>query len=78
MYLPNLTADADTGLGAWTDEQVIMAIRQGVRPDGRSLAPVMAWASRSRLSDEDALAIAAYLRSVCITLLPAVTQFPEL
>jgi hypothetical protein len=35
-----LTPDRDTGLGAWTDEQIMPAIRTGQRPDRRMLVPV--------------------------------------
>jgi mono/diheme cytochrome c family protein len=37
----NLTPDKETGLGNWTDDQVISAITAGIRPDGRRLAPIM-------------------------------------
>jgi mono/diheme cytochrome c family protein len=37
----NLTPDKETGLGDWTDDQIIAAITAGVRPDGRRLAPIM-------------------------------------
>jgi len=61
---PNLTPDSATGLGSWTEEQIVAAIRTGKRPDGRVLAPVMPWMSLARLTDADALAIAAYLKSL--------------
>jgi len=35
FYGPNLTPDKATGLGGWTDAQIIAAFRTGVRPDGR-------------------------------------------
>jgi len=40
---PNLTPDKETGLGNWTDAQVLTALQTGVRPDGRVLAPIMPW-----------------------------------
>ncbi len=43
FYPPNLTSDRETGLGAWSDADIIRAVRTGVRPDGRVLAPVMPW-----------------------------------
>jgi mono/diheme cytochrome c family protein len=61
---PNLTPDKETGLGKWSDAQVIAAIRTGVRPDGRILAPVMPWRQLSVLTDQDARALVAYLRSL--------------
>jgi mono/diheme cytochrome c family protein len=60
----NLTPDPETGLGNWTDEQIITAVRTGMRPDGRMLAPFMPYANFSKFSDEDAQAIVAYLRSL--------------
>ena len=61
---PNLTPDKETGLGGWTDAQVIAAIRAGVRPDGRILAPVMPWRQLSVMTDQDARSLVAYLRSL--------------
>jgi len=61
---PNLTPDKATGLGNWTDEQIVAAIRTGKTPDGRELSPVMPWPGFSHLSDQDALAIAAFLKSL--------------
>ena len=61
---PNLTPDKETGLGAWSDQQIGTAITTGVRPDGRVLAPMMPWRGLSHLTPSDALAIAAYLKSL--------------
>jgi len=62
-YAANLTPDS-TGLGAWSEEQIVTAIRTGNRPDGRQLAPIMPWMNLAHLTDEDAHAIAAYLKSL--------------
>lgn len=64
VYPTNLTADEETGLGRWTDQEIIRAIRQGKSRDGRDLVPIMPWPSYSVLSDADVKAIVAYLRSV--------------
>jgi mono/diheme cytochrome c family protein len=65
IYLgPNLTPDKDTGLGAWSNDQIITALRTGKRPDGRMLSEVMPFPGFSHLSDEDAQAIAAFLKSL--------------
>jgi mono/diheme cytochrome c family protein len=61
---PNLTPDKETGLGSWTNEQIVTAIRTGKRPDGRMLAPIMPYNDFANLTKEDALAIAAYLKSL--------------
>jgi|SRR3954454_9741417 mono/diheme cytochrome c family protein len=61
---PNLTSDKETGLGSWTNEQIVTAIRTGRRPDGRMLAPIMPYNDFASLTKEDALAIVAYLKSL--------------
>lgn len=60
----NLTPDPDTGLGKWTGDQIVTAIRKGKRPDGTELSGVMPSASFAHLTDEDADAIAAFLESL--------------
>jgi mono/diheme cytochrome c family protein len=65
----NLTPDKETGIGSWTSEQIITAIRMGKRPDGGELSGVMPYAAFSLLTGEDAQAIAAFLKS-----LPAVSN----
>src|SRR5574337_557933 len=60
----NLTPDMETGLGKWTDQQIVTAIRKGKRPDGSELSGVMPYGSFARLTDEDAFAIAAFLKSL--------------
>jgi mono/diheme cytochrome c family protein len=64
FYPPNLTPDPETGLGAWSEAEIARAVRTGVRPDGRELAPVMPWRSYAALTDEDAQALAAYLNGL--------------
>lgn len=64
FYPPNLTPDRETGLGAWSEAEIVTAVRTGVRPDGRILAPAMPWHAYAALTDADALALARYLRSL--------------
>jgi mono/diheme cytochrome c family protein len=61
---PNLTPDKATGLGNWTAEQIVAAITEGQTPQGRKLAPVMPYEGFKNLTKSDALAIAAYLKSL--------------
>lgn len=61
---PNITPDRETGIGAWTDQEIIDAIRNGRRPDGRLLGPPMAFEFYRKMSDADVKAVVAYLRSV--------------
>jgi mono/diheme cytochrome c family protein len=63
FWAPNLTP-AKTGLGAWSEEEIVEAIRTGNRPDGRILIPIMPWGFFASLTDEDARAIALYLKSL--------------
>jgi mono/diheme cytochrome c family protein len=61
---PNLTSDKETGLGNWTEDQIITAITTGKRPDGRILAPIMPYKALASLTKGDAKAIVAYLKSI--------------
>lgn len=64
FYPPNLTSDVETGIGAWSVEEIMAAVRTGVRPDGRVLVPLMPWPSYGALTDADARALAAFLKSL--------------
>lgn len=59
----NLTPDVETGLGAWSEEEIVRSLRNGVRRDGRLLIPVMPYEWMHEMSDADALAVARYLKS---------------
>lgn len=61
---PNLTPDKETGLGNWSVDQIVAALRTGKRPDGRELAPIMPWRDLASLTDADARSIALYLRNL--------------
>ena len=63
-YAPNITPDKETGIGSWSDEEIITAIREGRRPDGTIIGPPMPFELYRDISDRDARAIVAYLRSV--------------
>jgi mono/diheme cytochrome c family protein len=64
LVAPNLTPDAETGIGRWTDDMLLRAIREGISHDGRVLHRQMWYASFRQLSDDDAESIVAYLRSL--------------
>lgn len=64
---PDITAERHRGrIGAWTDQQIIDAVKRGVGVDGRRLLPPMAAraGAYSRITDEDMLALVAYLRTL--------------
>jgi mono/diheme cytochrome c family protein len=73
----NLTPDPDTGLGAWSEAEIVRALRNGQSRDGRLLAPVMPYEWFSGMSDEDAFAVARYLKSLAPVRNP-VRQSPNL
>jgi mono/diheme cytochrome c family protein len=62
-YAPNITQDKETGIGSWTDEQIVTAIRDGLRPDGSLIGPPMPFSQYRKMSDGDVRAIVAYLRT---------------
>jgi mono/diheme cytochrome c family protein len=63
-FATNITPDKETGIGKWSDVQIIRAIREGVRPDGSIVRPPMPIELYRKMSDRDAKAIVAYLRRV--------------
>lgn len=64
FYPPNLTPDKETGLGKWSEADIVKAVRTGERPDGRMIVPSMPWITYATLTDDDARALAAYLKSL--------------
>lgn len=66
-FTANLTPDKETGLGEWTEEAFIQALRTGKhqgQPDGRDILPPMPWFNFREMSDNDLKAVWAYLRSL--------------
>lgn len=63
LYAPNLTPDPESGLGKWTDGEIIRAMREGRGRDGRTLREHPS-AYYSVMTDEDAAAVVAYLRTI--------------
>jgi mono/diheme cytochrome c family protein len=61
---PNITPDRDTGIGAWSDDEFVAAVRKGVRPDGSRLYPAMPYTAYTKMSRDDVIAIRAYLNTV--------------
>jgi mono/diheme cytochrome c family protein len=62
-FSANLTP-APHALARWTDDEIIAMIRTGLRPDGSAMTPPMGYGYYSGMSDRDARAIVAYLRSL--------------
>lgn len=80
MRAPNLTPDPETGIGKVSDGQILRAMREGIGFDGHVLFPFMPYPGYAKaLSDADALAIIAYLRSlppIKNALAPSTVNFP--
>jgi mono/diheme cytochrome c family protein len=72
VCMANITPDK-TGLGDWTDGEIIRAVREGVDRAGKTLFPMMPYSEYSAISEEDARALVAYLRA----LPPASNPVPE-
>ena len=61
-YAPNITPGSQ--VARWTDEELVRAIREGLRPDGTLIGPPMPFALYRGLSDDDVQSIVAYLRII--------------
>jgi len=64
IVAPNITPDAETGAGKWSDDMFARAIREGVSHDGRALSGEMPYFFFKNLSDEDLASVIVYLRSL--------------
>lgn len=69
VYPANLTPDIETGIGTWTQGEIVAMIQTGVDKHAGQTLPVMPWPSYANIQADDANAIAAYLMS-----LPAVSH----
>jgi len=72
IYSTNITPDNETGIGTWSEEDFVRAMRQGVGPKG-AFFPAFPYTAFTKITDDDAKAIYAYLR----TLKPVNTQTPS-
>jgi mono/diheme cytochrome c family protein len=64
LYATNITPDKETGIGNYSDADFLNAVHRGIRRDGARLYPAMPYASYAYMTDDDALAIKAYLFSL--------------
>ena len=62
LYGPNLTPDKETGVGDWSDNQLVLAIRQGVDNESMNLCPQMV--HYKTMGDDEVNAIVAFLRTI--------------
>ncbi|MDH4093396.1 MAG: cytochrome c [Betaproteobacteria bacterium] len=64
FYGPNITAYPGSGIGRWTQDDFMRALRTGTRPDGAHYYPAFPYPSFTRIADADALDLWAYLTSL--------------
>jgi mono/diheme cytochrome c family protein len=63
-YARNLTPDPVTGIGAWSEEDIVHALKTGKRPDGTEILPPMPWPNLAHMKERDLKSIAKYLKSI--------------
>jgi mono/diheme cytochrome c family protein len=64
VFSTNITQDQESGLGAWTDQQIHDALIRGIRKDGSRLLPVMPYEKYSGMAQEDLRAMIAFMRTL--------------
>jgi mono/diheme cytochrome c family protein len=64
LYSPNITPDRETGIGSWSDADFLNAVHKGIAADGTRLYPAFPYAAYTMMTDDDALAIKAFLFSL--------------
>lgn len=72
LYGKNITPDAETGIGLWTDDEILRALTQGISRNGDTLFPLMPYPNYNRMAKDDLLSIIAFIR----TLKPVKNQVP--
>jgi mono/diheme cytochrome c family protein len=70
VYAPNITPDAQTGIGAWSADDFWHALHNGIAPGGRLLYPAFPYPNMTKVTRADADALYAYLRSLAPTRQP--------
>lgn len=63
FYSPNITPDKETGIGRWSEQDFVRAMRLGMSPDGDHYYPAFPYPSYTKLSDDDIRALWAYLKT---------------
>ena len=64
IVAPNVTPDRETGIGNWSDDDFVKALRQGVGHGGVHLYPAMPYPYFTKVSRSDILAIRAFLNTL--------------
>jgi mono/diheme cytochrome c family protein len=64
LYGRNITPDKETGIGTWTDEEILRAMTQGISKNGDTLFPLMPYPNYNRMAKEDLMSIIAFIRTL--------------
>ena len=64
VYATNITPDKETGIGSWSDKEILKAMTTGVRPNGEWILPIMPHEAYSGMAEDDIKALIAYLRNL--------------
>lgn len=64
FYTPNITPDKETGIGQWSEQDFIRALKEGRDPKGRNYFPVFPYVYFAHVTEEDAKAMYAYFMSI--------------
>ncbi|MDF3055090.1 MAG: Gluconate 2-dehydrogenase cytochrome c subunit [Gammaproteobacteria bacterium] len=64
IFSQNITADKETGIGKWTDDQFVTAMREGIDPEGHYYYAAFPYPYFNKLSRKDVLDIKAYLEAI--------------
>lgn len=64
FYSSNITPDPTTGIGGWSEEDLIRALREGKSPDGRRYFPAFPYTSYTLMADDDIRDLKAYLDTI--------------
>ena len=64
LFGKNITPDAETGIGTWTDDEILRAMTQGISKNGDTLFPIMPYPNFNRMAKEDLMSIIAYIKTL--------------
>jgi len=64
IYGKNITPDSATGIGTWTDDEILRAMTQGINKKGDTLFPIMPYPNFNRMAKTDLLSIIAFIRTL--------------
>ena len=64
VYATNITSDKETGIGSWSDKEILNAMTTGIRPNGEWILPIMPHEAYSGIAEQDLKALIAYLRTI--------------